>query len=345
MLPDPAPVWIAIHGGMLRTRTDLSWFASKRGLIRLSPRVSTEHAESMQADADLLKEVSLFQFLDERERADLAAQLEVVSLREGEVLFQIGEPGEALFVIRSGEAEVFFKNDTGERLVLEVVTAGDFVGELSLLDRGSRSATVVATKPTEALRLDREGLEQFLMVRPQAAMDLLAAMGRRLRVSADRLRHTASRNVNEEVEDHRSIVQKAADWIAEFAGSISFLMIHVGWFGSWLLVNSVKFPGIPQFDPFPFGLLTLTVSLEAIFLSVFVLLSQNRQAAKEHVRSDIEYEVNLKAELEIAHLHEKMDRLTADVLLRMDRIQRSVDHREGSGQGGRNRQSTDLTQS
>ncbi len=79
-------------------------------------------------------------------------------------------------------------------------------------------------------------------------------------------------------------------------------------------------PGIPMFDPFPFGLLTMAVSLEAIILSVFVLLSQNRQAAKERVRGDIEYDVNLKAELEIAHLHEKVDRLTSDVLARFDRL-------------------------
>ncbi len=289
----------------------------------------------MSADADLLKEVSLFQFLDDRERADLAAEMHLVRLKAGEVLFQIGEPGDALFVVRSGEAEVFFKNDTGERIVLELVTAGDFVGELSLLDRGSRSASVVATRDMEVLELDRAGLEKFLLLRPQAAMDLLAAMGRRLRVSAERLRHTASRNVNEEMADHRSVVQKSADWIAEFAGSIAFLMIHVGWFGSWLLVNSVKIPGIPQFDPFPFGFLTLTVSLEAIFLSVFVLLSQNRQAAKDHVRSDVEYDVNLKAEMEIAHLHEKMDRLTADVLLRLERLQQAVGPAKGAERGGR----------
>jgi uncharacterized membrane protein len=98
----------------------------------------------------------------------------------------------------------------------------------------------------------------------------------------------------------------------------------VVWFGLWLLLNSVKFPGIPQWDPFPFGFLTLTVSLEAIFLSVFVLLSQNRQAAKDRVRSDIEYDVNLKAELEIVNLHEKMDRLTADVLKHLEELRRDT---------------------
>jgi CRP/FNR family cyclic AMP-dependent transcriptional regulator len=278
----------------------------------------------MRPESELLKEVSLFQFLDDHERAELADQLELVRFSAGETICQVGEPGEALYVIRSGEAEVFLKNNTGERIVLEVATRGDFVGELSLLDRGPRSASVVATQDTEALRLNRANLERFLALRPLAAMDLLAAMARRLRVSAERLRHTATRNVNEEIEDRRTLVQKAADWIAEFAGSIPFLLMHVVWFGLWLLVNSVKIPGIPQFDPFPFGFLTLSVSLEAIFLSVFVLLSQNRQAAKDHVRSDIEYDVNLKAELEIVNLHEKMDRLTSDVLQRLETIQQAV---------------------
>ena len=87
-------------------------------------------------------------------------------------------------------------------------------------------------------------------------------------------------------------------------------------------MNWIHIPGVPQFDPYPFGFLTLAVSLEAIFLSVFVLLSQNRQAAKDRVHADIEYDVNLKAELEIAHLHEKIDRLTGDVLVRLDRVHR-----------------------
>lgn len=275
----------------------------------------------MKPESDLLKEVSLFQLLGDEERVELAGQLELERFRAGQTLFNIGDPGEALYLVRSGEVEVFFKNHTGERIVLEVVTAGGFFGELSLLDRGSRSASVIATQDTETLRLNRSELEKFIVSRPQAAMGLLTAMSRRLRASSERLRQTATRNVNEETEDKRTRVQKGADWIAEFSGSITFLMIHVVWFSIWVIINSIKLPVIPQFDPFPFGFLTLTVSLEAIFLSVFVLLSQNRQAAKDRVRSDIEYDVNLKAELEIVQLHEKVDRLTSDVLLRLEQIQ------------------------
>jgi CRP/FNR family cyclic AMP-dependent transcriptional regulator len=276
----------------------------------------------MCPEADLLKEVPLFQFLDDHERAELAGQLDVVRFDAGQVIFNYGDPGDAFYIISSGEVEVFFKNDTGERIVLEVPTRGDFFGELSMIDNGTRSASVVATQETQALRLNRPDLERFLTLRPSAAMDILTAMGRRHRETVERLRHTATRNVNEEHEDKRTVVQKSADWIAGFAGSIPFLLIHVGVFAFWLVVNWLHVPGVPQFDPYPFGFLTLAVSLEAIFLSVFVLLSQNRQAAKDRVHADIEYDVNLKAELEIGHLHEKIDRLTGDVLARLDRVHR-----------------------
>ncbi len=285
----------------------------------------------MRPEADLLKAVPLFQFLDEHEREDLASQLEVVQFPKGGVIFNYGDPGDAIYVISSGEVEVFFKNDTGERIVLEIATRGSFFGELSLLDNGTRSASVMALKDTEALRLGRNDLDKFLRLHPQAAMDLLAAMGRRHRFTVERLRHTATRNVNEEVSDKRTLVQKSADWIAEFAGSIPFLLIHVVGFGLWLGINWVPLPGIPQFDPYPFGFLTLSVSLEAIFLSVFVLLSQNRQAAKDRVHADIEYDINLKAELEIAHLHEKVDRLTSDVLMRLERLQQTLPRGAESG--------------
>ena len=279
-------------------------------------------APPMSAEADLLKEVPLFQLLDDNERTELAAQLDVVEFSAGQTIFNYGEPGDAIYVISSGEVEVFFKNDTGERIVLEIATRGDFFGELSMLDGGTRSASVVAIQDTQTLRLDHGDLEKFLQLRPQAAMDLLAAMGRRHRETVERLRHTATRNVNMESEDCRTLIQKSADAIASFSGSIPFLLIHVVVFVFWLVVNWIHVPGIPQFDPYPFGFLTLAVSLEAIFLSVFVLLSQNRQAAKDRVHADIEYDVNLKAELEIAHLHEKLDRFTGDVLVSLDRMHR-----------------------
>jgi uncharacterized membrane protein len=277
----------------------------------------------MPIDPSYLAGIQIFNLLDDADRVALAAQLDEVTLPAGHMLFKTGEPGDSLLIIRSGEVEVFFNNDTGERIPLETVHAGDVIGELSLLDGGPRTASAVVTQDMDGLLLDRGDLEQFLNLRPSAGLDLLAAMGRRLRKNAELLRHTATRNVNVELEDRRTVVQKAADWIAEFSGSIAFLMIHLVLFAAWIIINLGVVPGIRPFDQFPFGLLTMAVSLEAIVLSVFVLLSQNRQAAKDHIRSDIEYDVNLKAELEIAHLHEKFDNLQEEILARLNVIERN----------------------
>jgi uncharacterized membrane protein len=283
----------------------------------------------MPTDAALLAEVPFFSLLDEHERADLATQLDVVRYPAGHSMWRAGDPGGELYVIRSGEAEVYFKNDTGERIVLETAKSGDFVGELSLLDKGTRTASVLVTEDLEALRVDQNDLHYLFRRHPDAALDVLASMARRMRTTVELLRHTATRNVNEEVEDKRTVIQKAADWIAEFSGSIPFLAIHIVIFAVWIGWNTLP-PEAMRFDPFPFGLLTMCVSLEAIILSVFVLLSQNRQAAKDRIRSDIEYDVNLKAELEIAHLHEKVDELNSDVLGRLEKIERLMAKGQGA---------------
>ncbi len=283
----------------------------------------------MPTDAALLAEVPFFQLLDDQERADLATQIDIVQFPKDHMVWRSGDPGGALYIIRSGEAEVFFKNDTGEKIIIDKPKVGDFFGELSLLDNGPRTASVLVTEDMEALRVDRNDLDYLFHRHPAAALDLLTVMGRRLRANAEFMRRTATRNVNEETEDKRTLIQKAADWIAEFSGSIPFLFIHVGLFAAWIIWNIEKNPGaganifgLSVFDPYPYGLLTMCVSLEAIILSVFVLLSQNRQVAKDRIRSDIEYNINLKAELEVAQLHEKMDTLYEQAIARLENIEK-----------------------
>ena len=229
-----------------------------------------------------------------------------------------------MYVVCSGVVEIFFKNDTGDRIVLETMRAGDFFGEISLLDGGPRTASALVLEPLEALRVDRDDLDELLKLKPHAAFDLLTATGKRLRESSRLLRHTASRNVNKEHEDNRTPVMRVADWISDFSGSLPFLFIHVGLFFLWILLNVSPLvrSKLGGFDPFPFGLLTMAVSLEAIVLSVFVLLSQNRQVERERVRNDIEFDINLKAELQIHHMHEKVDQLREDLLERLVRLER-----------------------
>jgi CRP/FNR family cyclic AMP-dependent transcriptional regulator len=282
----------------------------------------------MPTRSDILAEIPLFSLLDEQERGALAERLDEVTLPAGTTIFQTEQPGDALYVVRSGEVEIFFNNDTGHRILLETATAGHFFGELSLLDGGPRQASAVVTKDVEMLVVDREDLEQFLQKRPAAALDLLAATGRRLRETNKILRHTASRDANEVDEDTRTPVMKTADWISDFSGSLPFLFIHCILFFMWIILNTgpLAHTILGGWDPFPYGLLTMVVSLEAIILSVFVLLSQNRQATRERVRNDIEYQVNLKAELEVAELHKKLASVHVDVLERLARLEKTSGH-------------------
>ncbi|HVR64213.1 MAG TPA: DUF1003 domain-containing protein [Polyangia bacterium] len=275
----------------------------------------------MPTNADMLAEVPLFAQLSDTERATLAARLDLVSLPAGTTMFQHGDPGSALYVVKSGEVELYFKNDTGERITLETVGPGKFFGDISLLDGGSRTSSALVTQALEALEVDRGDLEALIATSPQAAMHILAATGERMRHTVMLLRRTASRNPNVETADSRTAVMRVADWISEFSGSLPFLFLHVALFAVWigLNVHPLSEARIGGWDPFPFGLLTMVVSLEAIILSVFVLLSQNRQVARERVRNDIEYEVNLKAELEIAHMHEKVDTMYAEIMSRLER--------------------------
>ena len=273
--------------------------------------------------ADLLAEVPLFQLLDDSERVALLSHLESVKFPQGHIVYNYGEPGDTIYIIRSGEAEMSFKNYTGEKIVIENLAQGDFFGEIAFLDAGARTGTVLVTSDMDAILMERADLDAFLHKYPAAALDILTALGKRLRKTSEILRRTASRNVNEEAEDRRTHVMKIADWIAEFSGSIAFLLLHAGLFTVWIVWNMLL-PDRLRFDPYPFGLLTMAVSLEAIFLSVFVLLSQNRQVAKDRVRADIEYEVNLRAEMEVAQLHEKMDDLSTSVLTQLEKLNTAV---------------------
>lgn len=273
----------------------------------------------MSTHASLLAEVPFFALLDEDERTFLANQLEEVSFPAEETIFNYGDPGGAMYVLRSGTVELFIKDITGKKIIVARPGVGDFFGELSLLDGGSRTTSAIATTAVEALLVDRQDLELLLQQHPSAIFDLLGAMGRRLRRTATMLRHTASRNVNLEIKQQSTTLERIADKIAAFSGSIPFLIIHVVWFGLWIFFNT-RFSPMEPFDPFPFGLLTMVVSLEAIILSVFVLLSQNRQVKKDRLRSEIDYTVNRNAEMEVAHLHEKIDLLYTEFLTRLDNL-------------------------
>lgn len=277
----------------------------------------------MPCDPKFLANIKMFELLNEDDRVALAKVVDELKVPAGHTLFQSGDPGDSLFIVREGGIELFIKDTAGQKIVLTTSEPGDMFGELAMLDTGPRTATALALTDSEVLVLDRDDLVMLFQRKPEAALHMLAALTGLTRKADELLRTRVSRNANEEMQVHSTPLQRIADWIAWFSGSMPFLMINGGWFIVWIIINTFAV-GILAFDPYPFGLLTMIVSLEAIFLSCFVLISQNRQAEKDRVRSDIEYEVNIKAELEIAHLHEKTDRIYENMMARFEKLEKRV---------------------
>lgn len=275
----------------------------------------------MPCNAKELATVKLFELLDEDELNELANSIDAAYLKAGETLFNAGDYGESLYIVDSGQVELYIRDTAGQKIILKVAEEDDIFGEISMLDNRPRSATATALTDAELFVLDRDDLLLLFQKKPDAGLNMLASLSSMLRDADNLLRTRVSRNVNEEIEEKLSTLQRVADWIAWFSGSMQFLIIHALWFIIWIIWNIV--PGVSQqFDPFPFGLLTMVVSLEAIFLSTIVLISQNRQVEKDHIRSDVEYDVNIKAEMEIAHLHEKTDQIYEQMVSRLAGIEK-----------------------
>ena len=122
-----------------------------------------------------------------------------------------------------------------------------------------------------------------------------------------------------EAEHEKGIQDRLADWLTGWAGSMSFVALHAAWFAGWILWNEAGIGGTP-FDPFPFGLLTTIVSLEAIFLSTFVLVSQNRQAELADRRSELDLQINLLTEYELTRTLTLIDRIAEKLDVRADDV-------------------------
>ncbi len=228
----------------------------------------------------LLAEIPLFSAMDDEERRQLRAIMRERSFQPGQVVMAANDPEATFLIIEQGELEVWLIDTDGKKVVLEVLGPGKVYGELSLLSGETRSASATTSGELVTLELGREAFFDFLRRRPDTTIDLLVELGQRLKDTDDILRTRVSRNANEEHDETISPGQRVADMIADFSGSLAFLLINLAVFVFWILANTMG-PAIWHYDAYPFQFLTMAVSLEAIFLSIFVLISQNRQAAKD----------------------------------------------------------------
>jgi CRP/FNR family transcriptional regulator, cyclic AMP receptor protein len=259
-----------------------------------------------------LAHLPLFSKLQRQEQCDLFALMRVEQFEAHQTIFWFGDLGNSLFLINKGSVGVTVPTEDGKEMPLSRLKVGGFFGELGLLDGGPRTATVRALEPTEVLVLSRDQLQVFLRNHPDAAMEILTVMGQRQRSNTLALRGVKNANVVFE-QGRTTLWQRASDIIAMVAASQWFTLFHLAWFGAWLAWNLLAtlelFPRRFAWDPFPFGLLTMIVSLEAIFLSIFVMVSQNRQSQKDRLRVELDYQVNVKAQAEIMGIARRLDRI------------------------------------
>lgn len=262
----------------------------------------------MSTDVSMLAEIPVFSLLDHDERSTLAELLKEESFGAGVTIYDARDLGDNLYIVRRGRVQTFVEDDLGEKIVLGESLPGDVFGEISLLDGGPRTTAAVTAEPSELLRLDRECLQELFSTHPHAALDLLTVVGRRLRATDELLRMHVTRNANVEEAESLTMGQRVADRVAAFGGSWTFIILFSVVIGIWIALNSMALLN-HSFDPYPFILLNLVLSTLAAFQAPVIMMSQNRQASKDRIKSDLDFEVNRKAELEVAHLHRKLDRM------------------------------------
>jgi uncharacterized membrane protein len=259
-----------------------------------------------------LSKIPLFAGLSPDERADLGGLLKTRQYQAQAPVFWIGENGTEFYIVQEGAVTVSAPDEHGKEVQLARLGPGHFFGEISLLDGGPRTATIRAAGDTTLLCLTREQFHSFLRNHPSAAIHMLTILGQRQRDTNEKLRGV--RNANQAIEENLTTWGHVSQKIASLSASQSFVLLNVAFFGGWMIVNMVlKSMGKEPFDAAPFGLLGFIITVEALFITLFVLISANQQGERDRIRADLDYQVNLKAQYEVMQLHRKLDRLTTMV--------------------------------
>jgi len=265
----------------------------------------------MPANAAFLKDIPLFTPMDDNERAAVAELMDEVTFKAGQQIFHERDQGGICYVIRTGRIELSVLDESGEKLVLDILEPGELCGELSLLDGGNRSTTAVALTDVETLVLERPEFVSFLRKQPDASLDVLSALAKRIR-RADKLLKQRVQDPNELIEGGATLGDRVADEVASFGGSWRFIGLFIATMAVWIMWNLI---GPYKFDPAPFMGFNLILSMLAALQAPIIMMSQNRQDAKDRVRSEADYRVNVRAMVEIAELHEKFDKLRGELRL------------------------------
>ncbi len=265
----------------------------------------------MPCDTEILKNVPLFALLDDEERAVLAGQVEVKTFAIRQRIYKIGEQSGRAYILVSGSVRVTTVDEDSQEVVVDEPAVGEFFGFASMLDGTAHQTEATAMVESVCIEVDRHDISVLLERKPHAGMDMLAVLGRQFHAAQQLVRVRSTRNPNEVIEEELTFGDRIADSVARFGGSWSFIIL----FGVVLVIYSAinVVLGKSAWDPYPFILLNLFLSMLAAIQAPVIMMSQNRQDTKDRLRGELDFDVNRRAEAEIQGLSRKMNLIAEKV--------------------------------
>jgi uncharacterized membrane protein len=261
----------------------------------------------MACDPEVLKHVPLFALLDDEEAAVLAGQVQVKTFAPRQRIYKIGDSGGQAYVVVSGRVRVSTVDHEHQEVVIDEPSHGEFFGFASMLEQTPHQTEAVAVDEAVCIEVDQQDIAVLLQRKPLAGMDMLRVLGRQFHSSQQLVRLRANRHPNEVIDKDATFGERIADKVAGFGGSWTFILS----FG-FVLVSYVSLSillGKRAWDPYPFILLNLFLSMLAAVQAPVIMMSQNRQDTKDRLRGELDYDVNRRAETEIQGLARKLNML------------------------------------
>ena len=261
----------------------------------------------MACSPEILRRVPLFGLLDDEETAVLAGQVELKTFAPRQRIYKIGDPGGRAYVMVSGRVRVATIDEDNQEVVVDEPTFGEFFGFASMLEQTPHQTEAISLEETVCLEVDREDIAVLLQRKPHAGMDMLTVLGRQFHASQQLVRVRASRHPNEIIEEETKFGERVADSVARFGGSWTFIIFFSVAIVAYVTTNHVL--GKSSWDPYPFILLNLFLSMLAAIQAPVIMMSQNRQDTKDRLRSELDFDVNCRAASDIQGLSRKLNLL------------------------------------
>ena len=262
----------------------------------------------MPCDPIELKHVPLFALLDEDEIAVLASQVDLKVFAARQRIYKIGDPGMHAYILLSGNVQVSTVDDDHQEVVVDQPGHGEFFGFASMLEQTPHQTSALAMEPSTCVEISRDDIAILLQRKPMAGMDMLTVLGHQFHASQQLVRIRATRNPNQIIEEEYTFGEHIADKVASFGGSWSFIILFAVVLTVYTCIN-VALRG-KAWDPYPFILLNLFLSMLAAIQAPVIMMSQNRQDKKDRLRSELDFDVNRRAEAEIQNLSRKLNLMT-----------------------------------